>query len=66
MLGMAEKERRKVLVGIILVIILAFIASIVTGCAFYHRGESAFGFLNDVQMNQKTESSAQIQRPARD
>lgn len=66
MLGIPRDVKIKLLVSLIVVIVLAFIASAVTGCAFNHRGETSFTVLKDMETTSSGTSTGSFKRPARD
>jgi hypothetical protein len=59
--------KAKMIVLFVLAIVLgAAIAVGISGCSFYHRGETACGLLEDVHINHETKAVATVTRPARD
>lgn len=65
-LGIPKEVKVKLLVSLVVVIVLAFIASAVTGCAFNHRGETSMTFLKDMETSSSGTSTGSFKRPARD
>ena len=66
MLGMQKREIKKILVCIAIMIVALAIASVVSGCAFNHRGETSMTFLKDMETSSSGTSTGSFKRPARD
>jgi hypothetical protein len=67
MLYISRSAKVRLVEILIIVFLLAFIASITTsGCAFTHRGETSVGLFKDVERSGEGTSKVLISRPARD
>ena len=66
MLEIPRRERNKILVCAVIIIVAFAAAVAVSGCAFNHRGETSFTVLKDMETTSSGTSTGSFKRPARD
>lgn len=65
-LGISKKERNRMLVCVVILIVAFAAAVVVSGCAFNHRGETSMTFWKDLETTSSGTSTGSFKRPPRD